>query len=69
MANHVYDKSRFLRGAPVDEAKIECETAIEPGQSGADAVPLRWLRAKRLLRCCSSFLRSPFCSEMACRAA
>ena len=30
--NHAYDKSRFLRGAPVDEAKIEREPAIEPAQ-------------------------------------
>jgi hypothetical protein len=47
IANHAYDKSRFLRGAPVDEAKIEHEAAIEPGQSGSDAVPLRWLHATR----------------------
>jgi hypothetical protein len=47
IANHAYDKSRFLRGAPVDEAKIEQEAAVEPGQSGAEAVPLRWLHATR----------------------
>ena len=47
IANHAYDKSRFLRGAPVDEAKIDHETAVEPGQSGAEAVPLRWLHATR----------------------
>ena len=49
--NHAYEKSRFLRGAPVDEAKIETEPTIEPtiepAQSGADAVPLRWLHATR----------------------
>ena len=47
IANHAYDKSRFLRGAPVDEAKIEHEAAVDPGQSGAEAVPLRWLHATR----------------------
>ena len=47
--NHAYDKSRFLRGAPVDEAKIERESAVEPAQSAAEleAVPLRWLHATR----------------------
>ena len=45
--NHAYDKSRFLRGAPVDEAKIEREPSIEPGQSAAAAMPLRWLHATR----------------------
>ncbi len=47
IANHAYEKSRFLRGAPVDEAKIEHESHIEPAQSGAEAVPLRWLHATR----------------------
>ena len=46
--NHAYEKSRFLRGAPVDEAKIEREPTIEPTQSGAEAVPLRWLHATRV---------------------
>ena len=45
--NHAYEKSRFLRGAPVDEAKIEHELPIELAQSGIDAVPLRWLHATR----------------------
>ncbi len=45
--NHAYEKSRFLRGAPVDEAKIEREPAVEPTQPGAEAVPLRWLHATR----------------------
>ena len=45
--NHAYEKSRFLRGAPVDEAKVEHDPAIEPAQSGAEAVPLRWLHATR----------------------
>jgi hypothetical protein len=31
----------------VDEAKIEHEPAVEPAQSGAEAVPLRWLHATR----------------------
>ena len=43
--NHAYDKSRFLRGAVVDEAKIEREPATEAAAPalGADATPLRWL--------------------------
>ena len=45
--NHAYDKSRFLRGAPVDETKIEREPHVEPAQSAAEALPLRWLHATR----------------------
>ena len=48
--NHAYEKSRFLRGATVDEAKIEREPALADHASGhgiADAVPLRWLHASR----------------------
>jgi len=46
--NHAYDKSRFLRGAPVDEARIEHEPGIEAkSDAGLDAVPLRWLHATR----------------------
>lgn len=43
--SHAYDKSRFLRGAVVDEAKIEREPATEAAAPalGADATPLRWL--------------------------
>jgi hypothetical protein len=42
--NHAYERSRFLRGAVVDEARIE----REPGRSKApsltaEATPLRWL--------------------------
>lgn len=47
IANHAYDKSRFLRGAPVDEAKIEREPALAPRDCGDNAVPLRWLHATR----------------------
>ena len=50
IANHAYDKSRFLRGAAVDEAKIEREPALHdagPGQVFAEALPLRWLHATR----------------------
>lgn len=47
IANHAYDKSRFLRGAPVDEAKIEHEPVAEPAQSAAECVPLRWLHPTR----------------------
>jgi hypothetical protein len=45
--NHAYEKSRFLRGAPVDSAKIEHEPRVEPAQSAAEALPLRWLHATR----------------------
>jgi AAA domain len=47
--NHAYDKSRFLRGAPVDEAKIEREAAADPstGLPAAETTPLRWLHATR----------------------
>ncbi|MFM2055766.1 MAG: hypothetical protein RLY71_151 [Pseudomonadota bacterium] len=43
--NHAYDKSRFLRGASVDEAKIEDTTPLaEPGSlPAAEVTPLRWL--------------------------
>jgi len=43
--NHAYDKSRFLRGAVVDEAKIEREPAAEATAPslGVEATPLRWL--------------------------
>lgn len=43
--NHAYDKSRFLRGAVVDEAKIEREPAAEAAGSAlaSDATTLRWL--------------------------
>ncbi len=47
IANHAYEKSRFLRGAPVDEAKIEQEPTTEPALSAAEAVPLRWLHPTR----------------------
>ena len=45
--NHAYDKSRFLRVAPVDEAKIDHESNVDPAQFAAEAVPLRWLHATR----------------------
>ena len=46
--NHAYDKSRFLRGARVDESKIDHEADVEPSALPAtDAVPLRWLHATR----------------------
>ncbi|MBK9362209.1 MAG: AAA family ATPase [Rubrivivax sp.] len=47
--NHAYERSRFLRGAVVDEARIEREPAADaqaPALS-ADATPLRWLGAGR----------------------
>ena len=46
--NHAYDKSRFLRGAPVDESKIERGPATDPTTlPAAEATPLRWLHATR----------------------
>jgi AAA domain/Ankyrin repeat len=49
--NHAYEKSRFLRGAPVDEAKIEHEPLVDPARSSpanaVEATPLRWLHATR----------------------
>jgi hypothetical protein len=43
--NHAYDRSRFLRGAVVDEARIEREAPADAHApaSAADATPLRWL--------------------------
>ena len=43
--NHAYDRSRFLRGAVVDEAKIERDVVADPAASAlkAEATPLRWL--------------------------
>ena len=48
--NHAYAKSRFLRGAAVDEAKIEqspptTDPLADPAM--ADAVPLRWIHPHR----------------------
>src|SRR5207342_3619738 len=47
--NHAYEKSRFLRGASVDEAKIEGESALgdSAAHAIADGVRLRWLHASR----------------------
>ncbi|HRH86116.1 MAG TPA: AAA family ATPase [Rubrivivax sp.] len=47
--NHAYERSRFLRGAAVDEAKIEREAAADPAAPAlkSDATPLRWLGAGR----------------------
>ena len=48
--NHAYEKSRFLRGAVIDEAKIECEPVLADTSAGgtvADSVPLRWLHPSR----------------------
>jgi len=49
IANHAYDKSRFLRGATVDWNKLE-DTALDalPDQLPSDDVrPLRWLHPQR----------------------
>ena len=48
--NHAYDKSRFLRGAALDEAKIEKELVLKDAptaHSQPDTTPLRWLHASR----------------------
>ena len=46
--NHAYEKSRFLRGAPVDETKIDRDCALDPlDQPHADALPMRWLHPDR----------------------
>lgn len=45
--NHAYERSRFLRGAVVDEAKIEHEAALLPAASPPEAMPLRWLHESR----------------------
>jgi hypothetical protein len=46
--NHAYDKSRFLRGASLDEAKIELEPVLKDSASAQqDSLPLRWLHASR----------------------
>ena len=43
--NHAYERSRFLRGAQVDQDKIEHEEAVDAAAPGLknDATPLRWL--------------------------
>jgi hypothetical protein len=43
--NHAYERSRFLRSAAVDEARIEYAAAADaqPAALAADATPLRWL--------------------------
>ncbi len=50
--NHAYDKSRFLRGAPLDEAKIEREPALasptdQPLATEKNLQNLRWLHPNR----------------------
>lgn len=47
--NHAYERSRFLRGAAVDETRIEREPPTEATAPAvtADAAPLRWLGASR----------------------
>ena len=48
--NHAYERSRFLRGAAVDESRIEREPLTEPQATAltAEATPLRWLGAGRV---------------------
>ena len=50
--NHAYEKSRFLRGATVDESRIEREPETAQADATAaaqapDATPLRWLHPSR----------------------
>jgi hypothetical protein len=47
--NHAYERSRFLRGAAVDEARIEREPLADAQAPAlaAEAAPLRWLGAGR----------------------
>jgi hypothetical protein len=48
--NHAYDKSRFLRGAVLDETKIERESVLSDTAAAralSDTEPLRWLHASR----------------------
>ena len=47
--NHAYERSRFLRGAVVDEAKIEREAVVNAAAPAltTEATPLRWLGADR----------------------
>ena len=47
--NHAYERSRFLRGATVDESRIEREPAAEARAPAltTDAAPLRWLGSGR----------------------
>ena len=44
IANHDYDKSRFLRGAVIDESKLPDADAATAGQ---EAAPLRYLHPER----------------------
>jgi hypothetical protein len=48
--NHAYNQSRFLRGAVIDESKIETEPTLTMDSTVAttqDVVPMRWLHATR----------------------
>lgn len=47
--NHAYERSRFLRGAAVDEAKIEREHLADPAAPAlkSEATPMRWLGPER----------------------
>jgi AAA domain/Ankyrin repeats (many copies) len=47
--NHAYDRSRFLRGAVVDEARIERDPPADAKAPAltTDATPLRWLGSGR----------------------
>lgn len=47
--NHAYDKSRFLRGAHVDESKIELEPiAAKVDLPSNETLALRWLHSTRV---------------------
>ncbi len=44
IANHDYSRSRFLRGAPIDETRI---SDVEAGDAVGDAQPVRYLHPER----------------------
>jgi hypothetical protein len=58
---HAYDKSRFLRGAHIDDAKIPAAETIE--SSGSIA------RSRRLVPACLASLRASFASPRGSRLA
>ncbi|QJD67600.1 AAA family ATPase [Xanthomonas campestris pv. badrii] len=57
IAHHAYHKSRFLRGARIDEALIE---AVTPAELGEAAEPLRYLNPTR---CDFHLLDKPICFD------
>ena len=54
--NHAYDRSRFLRGAPVDESKIEHESGADPANVPATEAKLREAQGRVLYVTQSAYL-------------